>query len=113
MKILSRSFSAEILVLQGFPAGLRDSYFIRDNFDYPEIQDNQTFSIAGSRGGFGRPKGHSCSLSWPDWLKPGTLSTGWLKMFPACIDHDGGRTFAAILDAQWTKLGYGVEWQCS
>ena len=29
-KILSRSFYAEILALQGFPAGLRDSYFIRD-----------------------------------------------------------------------------------
>ena len=32
-KILSRSFYAEILALQGFPAGLRDSYFIRDNCD--------------------------------------------------------------------------------
>jgi hypothetical protein len=31
-KILSRSFYAEILALQGFPAGLRDSYFILDNF---------------------------------------------------------------------------------
>ena len=30
VKILSRSFYAEILALQGFPAGLRDSYFIRD-----------------------------------------------------------------------------------
>ena len=30
---VSRSFYAEILALQGFPAGLRDSYFIRDNFD--------------------------------------------------------------------------------
>ena len=29
-KILSRSFYAEILALQGFPAGLRDSYFSRD-----------------------------------------------------------------------------------
>ena len=31
MKILSRSFSAEILVLQGFPVRLRDSCFFRDN----------------------------------------------------------------------------------
>ena len=30
MKILSRSFSAEILVLQGFPVRLRDSCFFRD-----------------------------------------------------------------------------------
>ena len=57
MKILSRSFYAEILALQGFPAGLRDSYFIRDNFGYSEIQDNQAFSIAGSRKGFGDPRG--------------------------------------------------------
>ena len=57
MKILSRSFYAEILALQGFPAGLRDSYFIRDKAGYSEIQDNQTFSIAGTRKGFGDPRG--------------------------------------------------------
>ena len=57
MKILSRSFYAEILALQGFPAGLRDSYFIRDKSGYSEIQDNQTFSIAGARRGFGDPRG--------------------------------------------------------
>ena len=57
MKILSRRFYAEILALQGFPAGLRDSYFIRDKSGYSEIQDNQTFSIAGSRKGFGDPRG--------------------------------------------------------
>ena len=57
MKILSRSFYAEILALQGFPAGLRASYFIRDNSDYPEFRNNQSFSIAGSRKGFGDPRG--------------------------------------------------------
>ena len=57
MKILSRSFYAEILALQGFPAGLRDSYFIRDKSGYPEFRNNQTFSIAGSRKGFGDPRG--------------------------------------------------------
>jgi len=56
-KILSRSFYAEILALQGFPAGLRDSYFIRDKSGYPEFRDNQSFSIAGSRKGFGDPRG--------------------------------------------------------
>ena len=56
-KILSRSFYAEILALQGFPAGLRASYFIRDKSGYSEIQDNQTFSIAGTRKGFGDPRG--------------------------------------------------------
>ena len=57
MKILSRSFYAEILAPQGFPAGLRDSYFIRDKSGYPEFRNNQTFSIAGSRKGFGDPRG--------------------------------------------------------
>ena len=57
MKILSRSFYAEILALQGLQAGLRDSYFIRDKSGYPEFRNNQTFSIAGSRKGFGDPRG--------------------------------------------------------
>ena len=56
-KILSRSFYAEILALQGFPAGLRASYFIRDKSGYSEIQDNQTFSVAGARRGFSDPRG--------------------------------------------------------
>ena len=57
MKILSRSFYAEILALQGFPAGLRDSYFIRDKAGYPEFRNNQSFSLAGNRRGFGDPRG--------------------------------------------------------
>ena len=57
MKILSRSFYAEILALQGFPAGLRDSYFIRDKSGYPEFRNNQSFSLAGNRRGFGDPRG--------------------------------------------------------
>ena len=57
MKILSRSFYAEILAPQGFPAGLRASYFIRDKSGYPEFRNNQTFSIAGTRKGFGDPRG--------------------------------------------------------
>ena len=57
MKILSRSFYAEILVLQGFPVRLRDSCFFRDKSGYPEFRDNQTFSIAGARRGFGDPRG--------------------------------------------------------
>ena len=57
MKILSRSFSVEILALQGLPVRLRDSCFIRDKSGYPEFRNNQTFSIAGSRKGFGDPRG--------------------------------------------------------
>ena len=78
MKILSRSFYAEILALQGFPAGLRDSYFIRDKSGYSEIQDNQTFSIAGSRKGFGDPRG-TLFFVLADWLKPGSLRICFLR----------------------------------
>ena len=30
---------------------------------------------------------------------------------PGLLSHDGGRTFAAILNTL-DRLGYGVEWQC-
>ena len=108
-KILFRSFYAEILALQGFPAGLRDSYFIRDKSGYPEIQDNQTFSIAGSRKGFGDPRGtlffELARLA--EARKPSYLL---FENVPGLLSHDGGRTFATILNTL-DRLGYGVEWQ--
>ena len=109
MKILSRSFYAEILALQGFPAGLRDFYFIRDKSGYSEIQDNQTFSIAGSRGGFDDPRG---TLFFElARLAEARHPKYWLaENVPGLLDHDGGRTFAAIL-REMEKLGYFVEWQ--
>ena len=109
-KILSRSFYAEILALQGFPAGLRDSYFIRDKSGYSEIQDNQTFSIAGSRKGFGDPRGtlffELARLA--EARKPPYL---FFENVVGLINHDHCRTFATILNTL-DRLGYGVEWQC-
>ena len=110
-KILSRSFYAEILALQGFPAGLRDSYFILDKSGYPEFRNNQTFSIAGSRKGFGDPRGtlffELARLA--EARKPSYLL---FENVPGLLSHDGGRTFATILNTL-DRLGYGVEWQWS
>ena len=109
-KILSRSFYAEILALQGFPAGLRDSYFIRDKSGYPEFRDNQTFSIAGTRKGFGDPRGtlffELARLA--EARKPPYLL---FENVVGLINHDHCRTFATILNTL-DRLGYGVEWQC-
>ena len=109
-KILFRSFYAEILALQGFPAGLRDSYFIRDKSGYPEFRDNQSFSIAGTRKGFGDPRGtlffELARLA--EARKPPYLL---FENVPGLLSHDGGRTFATILNTL-DRLGYGVEWQC-
>ena len=110
MKILSRSFYAEILALQGFPAGLRDSYFIRDKPDYSEIQDNQTFSGAGARRGFSDPRGtlffeiaRLVEARHPAYLI--------LENVPGLLNHSRGETYATILNTL-DRLGYGVEWQC-
>ena len=109
MKILSRSFYAEILALQGFPAGLRDSYFIRDKSGYPEFRDNQTFSLAGNQRGFGDPRGtlffELARLA--EARKPRYLL---FENVPGLLSHNGGRTFATILHTL-DRLEYGVEWQ--
>ena len=109
-KILSRSFYAEILALQGFPAGLRDSYFIRDKSGYSEIQDNQSFSVAGARRGFSDPRGtlffeiaRLVEARHPAYLI--------LENVPGLLSHSRGETYATILNTL-DRLGYGVEWQC-
>ncbi len=69
----------------------------------------QSFSIAGRRGGFGDPRGtlffelaRLAEARHPRYLL--------YENVPGLLNHDGGRTFAAVLDTL-DRLGYGVEWQ--
>ena len=71
----------------------------------------QTFSIAGSRKGFGDPRGtlffELARLA--EARKPPYLL---FENVVGLINHDHCRTFATILNTL-DRLGYGVEWQCS
>ena len=69
----------------------------------------QSFSIAGNRGGFSDPRGtlffeiaRLTAAKRPAYLL--------LENVPGLLNHDGGRTFAAILHTL-DRLGYGLEWQ--
>ena len=69
----------------------------------------QAFSIAGSRRGFGDPRGtlffelaRLAEARHPPYLL--------FENVPGLLSHDGGRTFAAVLDTL-DRLGYSVEWQ--
>ena len=69
----------------------------------------QAFSIAGTRKGFGDPRG---TLFFElarvaEARKPRYLL---FENVPGLLNHNGGRTFAAILDTL-ERLGYFVEWQ--
>ena len=69
----------------------------------------QTFSLAGNRKGFGDPRGtlffELARLA--EARKPRYLL---FENVPGLLNHDQGRTFAAILDTL-DRLGYAVEWQ--
>ena len=69
----------------------------------------QAFSIAGNRGGFADPRGtlffEIARLT--EAKRPAYLL---LENVPGLLNHDGGRTFAAILHAL-DGLGYCGEWQ--
>ena len=69
----------------------------------------QAFSIAGSRKGFGDPRGtlffELARLA--EARKPRYLL---FENVPGLLNHNHGRTFAAILDTL-ERLGYFVEWQ--
>lgn len=69
----------------------------------------QAFSIAGSRNGFGDPRGtlffelaRLAEARHPRYLL--------FENVPGLLSHDKGKTFAAILHTL-DRLGYGVEWQ--
>ena len=69
----------------------------------------QAFSLAGRRQGFGVSRGtlffelaRLAEARHPRYLL--------FENVPGLLSHDGGRTFAAILDSL-DRLGYGVEWQ--
>ncbi len=69
----------------------------------------QAFSIAGRRDGFGDPRGtlffelsRLAEARHPQYLL--------FENVPGLLNHDSGRTFAAILHTL-DGLGYGVEWQ--
>ena len=69
----------------------------------------QAFSIAGRRSGFGDPRGtlffqlaRLAAARHPRYLL--------FENVPGLLNHDGGRTFAAILTTL-EGLGYHVEWQ--
>ena len=69
----------------------------------------QAFSIAGKRGGFDDARGtlffevaRIAAVKRPAYL--------FLENVPGLLSHDGGRTFAVILDAL-SDLGYDVAWQ--
>ncbi len=69
----------------------------------------QPFSAAGNRGGFSDPRGtlffeiaRLTAAKRPAYLL--------LENVPGQLNHDRGRTFAAILHTL-DRLGYGLEWQ--
>ena len=69
----------------------------------------QTFSVAGDRQGFKDPRGtlffdiaRIAEVKRPKYLL--------LENVPGLLNHDGGRTFATILDTL-DRLGYDVTWR--
>ena len=69
----------------------------------------QSFSIAGNRGGFADPRG---TLFFEIARLAAAKRPAYLlfENVPGLLNHDGGRTFAAILHTL-DGLGYFVEWQ--
>ena len=69
----------------------------------------QSFSIAGKRQGFADPRG-TLFFEIARVVKAKRPKYLLLENVPGLLNHDSGKTFAAILDTL-CKLGYSVEWQ--
>ena len=69
----------------------------------------QSFSIAGKRKGFLDPRG-TMFFEIARVVRARRPAYLLLENVPGLLSHDGGRTFAAILDTL-CHLGYSVEWQ--
>ena len=108
MKILSRSFSAEILVLQGFPVRLRDSCFFRDKAGYPEIQDNQTFSSVGLQHGFEDKTKGTIFFDIAKIIKMTRPKVVFLENVQNLLSHDKQATFKTIVDTLDRQLDYHI-----
>ena len=98
-----------MLIFQGLPVIFRGASIFRDKAGYPEFRDNQSFSIAGRRGGFADTRGtlffeiaRLAAAKRPRYLL--------LENVPGLLSHDEGRTFQTILNAL-DELGYDVAWQ--
>ena len=112
MKILSRSFSAEILVLQGFPVRLRDSCFFRDKSGYPEFRDNQTFSNAGNRRGVYDSRGElylECLRIIESKVPRAVLFENVKGLISS--KHQSGQYLIEVIKGDLEKLGYTVNYR--
>ena len=108
MKILSRSFYAEILALQGFPAGLRASYFIRDKSGYPEFRNNQAFSSVGLQHGFEDKTKGTIFFDIAKIIKMTRPKVVFLENVQNLLSHDKQATFKTIVDTLDRQLDYHI-----
>ncbi len=69
----------------------------------------QSFSVAGSRKGFSDPRG-TLFFEIARLVRAKRPAYLLLENVPGLLSHDGGRTFATILNTL-CKLGYCCEWQ--
>ena len=102
--IVRRLMPVECGRLQGFPVRLRDSCFFRDKSGYPEIQDNQTLSVAGKRAGLDGNRSGLFRQAIRIILEM-LQATGWKyprfviwENVPGALSSNGGKDFETVLN---------------